>query len=99
MELLAARGLALLNGLCEYDAAPFLDHAAASPPGRALAELVVERALALAGAPQSPPFFPSSTAPFTPLELSRASCAGVLLLLYTSLSGGFCSAVLQWWLW
>jgi hypothetical protein len=48
VELLAARGLALLNGLAESDAAPFLDRVAGAPAGRGLAGEVAARALAYA---------------------------------------------------
>ena len=44
-----ARGLALLNGLCEYDEAPFLDRFADGTPAHQLALAVVDRALTYAG--------------------------------------------------
>jgi len=56
VELLAARGLALLNGLAESDAAPLLDRVAGAPAGRGLAGEVAARALAYAAlALQRPP--------------------------------------------
>ena len=54
IELLAARSLALLRSLTEYEQKPFLDQASESPATKELARHTATRATHFAGLPSPP---------------------------------------------